>query len=127
MDRFIFRHILGHFCQGKWNLRPVYERIRSVRYQKGKRNVITCITQKLSFLGLYVLLTGLWDFKDILNSRQDRSKNKLVRKNAVTRVHGSCSLQIRAPGYVCLFVCFFCESSIRLVNGNFCSSLLQGI
>ena len=31
---------------------------------------------------------------DILNSRQNRSKNKLVRGNAVTRVHGSCSLQV---------------------------------
>ena len=29
------------------------------------------------------MLTGLWDFKDILNSRQNRSENKLVRENAV--------------------------------------------
>ena len=28
------------------------------------------------------MLTGLRDFKDILNSRQNRSKNKLVRENA---------------------------------------------
>ena len=34
-------------------------------------------------------MTGLWNLKDIQNSRQNRSKNKLVRKNAVTRVHGS--------------------------------------
>ena len=46
----------------------------------------------MSFLGLSVLLTGLWNLKDIQNSRQNRSKNKLVRENAVTRAHGSCSL-----------------------------------
>ena len=33
-------------------------------------------------------MTGLWNLKDIQNSRQNRSKNKLVRKNAVTRAHG---------------------------------------
>ena len=49
-DRFIFRHILWHFFQRKWNVHHVYERIRSIRYQKGKRNVIK--RQKLSFLGL---------------------------------------------------------------------------
>ena len=50
MDRFIFKHILGHFCPQKRNLHHVYERIRSVRYQKGKRSLIK--RQKLSFLGL---------------------------------------------------------------------------
>ena len=90
--RFIFRHILGQFFPRKWNLRHIYERIWSVTYQKGKRNVIK--RQKLSFLGLYVFLTCFWDLKDILNSRQNRSKNKLVRENAVTRVHGGCSLQV---------------------------------
>ena len=49
-DRFIFRHILGHFFQRKWNVHHVYERLRRIRYQKGKRNVIK--RQKLSFLGL---------------------------------------------------------------------------
>ena len=29
------------------------------------------------------MLTGLWDLKDILNSRQNRSEKKLVRENAV--------------------------------------------
>ena len=32
------------------------------------------------------------NLKDVQNSRQNRSKNKLVRKNAVTRAHGSCPL-----------------------------------
>ena len=31
------------------------------------------------------MLTGLWNLKDIQNLRQNRSKNKLVRENAVTR------------------------------------------
>ena len=30
------------------------------------------------------LLTGLWNLKDIQISRKNRSKNKLVRENAVT-------------------------------------------
>ena len=90
--RFIFRHILGQFFPRKWNLRHIYERIWSVTYQKGKRNVIK--RQKLSILGLYVLLTCFWDLKDIVNSRQNHSKNKLVHENAVTRVHGGCSLQV---------------------------------
>ena len=40
----------------------------------------------------WLLRTCLLDFKDILNSRQNNSKNKLVGENAVhvTRVPGSC-------------------------------------
>ena len=39
----------------------------------------------MSFSGVLVLLTGLWE--DIRNSRESRSKNKLVSENAVTRVY----------------------------------------
>ena len=39
-DQFIFRHILGHFFPPTQNLHHVSERIRSIRYQKGKLNVI---------------------------------------------------------------------------------------
>ena len=49
-DRFSFRHILGHFFPRKWNFHHVYECIRSIRYQKGKNNVLK--RQKLSFFGL---------------------------------------------------------------------------
>ena len=63
-----------------------------MRYQNGTLNVIK--RQKISFLGLQVLLTGWWNSKDIQNSRLNRSKNKLVRKNAVTGAHGSYSLQV---------------------------------
>ena len=42
------------------------------------------------------MLTGLWDLKYLLNSRQNRSKNKLVHENAVTEVPGSCSLQAKS-------------------------------
>ena len=44
------------------------------------------------------MLTGLWNLKDIRNSRQNRSKSKLVRGNAVTLAHGSCPLHVWAPG-----------------------------
>ena len=40
IDQFIFRQILGHFFQREENLHHDYERIRSIRYQKGKLNVI---------------------------------------------------------------------------------------
>ena len=50
----------------------------------------------MPFLGVFVLMSGLWDLKDIVNSRQNRSKNKLVSENSVTRAHENCSL--RVPG-----------------------------
>ena len=65
----------------------------SIRYQKGKLNVIK--RQKISFLGLQVLLPGLWNLKDIQISHQNRSKNKLVREIIVTRAYGSCSLRAK--------------------------------
>ena len=49
------------------------ERILSIKYEKAKQNVIK--RSKIPFSGLWVLLTGLWDLKDILISRQNRSKN----------------------------------------------------
>ena len=53
-------------------------------------NVI--LGSKIEFSGPWLLRTCLLDFKDILNSRQNNSKNKLVGEKAVhvTRVHGSC-------------------------------------
>ena len=48
----------------------------------------------MPFLGVLVLMTGLWDLKDILNLPQNRSKNKLVSENAMTRAHGNCSLRV---------------------------------
>ena len=56
-DQFIFRDILGHFFPRKWNLRHIYERIRCIRYQKGKGNVIK--GKKLSFLGVADWFVGL--------------------------------------------------------------------
>ena len=41
-------------------------------------------------------LTLISALKDIQNSRQNRSKNKLVRENAVTQAHESCSLRVMA-------------------------------
>ena len=38
------------------------------------------------------MLNSLWSLKNIQNLRQNRSKNKLVRENAVTQAQGSCSL-----------------------------------
>ena len=48
----------------------------------------------MPFLGVLLLTTGLWDLKDILNLRQNRSKNKLVGENGVTRADENCSLRV---------------------------------
>ena len=41
--------------------------------------------------------TGLWDFKDILNSRQNRSKFKLVLENAVIEYMDVARFRVWAP------------------------------
>ena len=43
------------------------------------------------------MLTGLWNLRDIQNLRQNRSKNKLVRKNAVIK-RMEVALSLWAPG-----------------------------
>jgi len=85
------------------------------------------------------LLTGLWDFKDILNSRQNRSKNKLVGENAVTRTitwkllapgYGSCSyssalyMYFILQGYV-LVPQFFEKSELKSVIAAICELVDQ--
>ena len=54
------------------------------------------------FSGLLVLLTALWNQRDILHSFQKRFKNKLAGENAVTRLHcmecARSSFKKRAPG-----------------------------
>ena len=46
-----------------------------------KENLTLLKGKKISFLGLLKLLTGLWNLKNIQNSLQNRSENKLVREN----------------------------------------------
>ena len=50
----------------------------------------------MPFLAVLVSMTGLWNMKDILNSRKNRSKNKLVSENAVTRERENCPLPVMA-------------------------------
>ena len=59
--------------------RSVYERMWSIKNDK-KLNAIT--RSKTTILKSVGLLTGLWDLKDIVNSRQNCSKNKLEGENA---------------------------------------------
>ena len=72
----IFRHFLGHFFRRKWTLRFVYERIRSIRFEKEKRNFNERV--KIPFSVLKVLLTGSLGLEDLLNLPQNRYKNKLL-------------------------------------------------
>ena len=95
-DQFIFRHILGHFFPRKYNLHHVYERIRSIRYQKGKLNVIK---RQNIFLGLWVLLTGLWNLKDI----QIRAKT-ILNMNWSLKRRDTSAWKLLAPGYRSLFI-----------------------
>ena len=81
----------------KWNLRSVYERIRSIRYQKGKLNAFK--SSEISLLSLQVLLTGLRDLSVNLNSRQNRSKSKLVTDSRPYFIPLGCR-SCRALGYV---------------------------
>ena len=57
--------------------------------------------------------------EDILNSRPNRSKNKLVRENAVTRVDGSCLLQVDILSWLLLIpISCKCER-LGLIIGPF--------
>ena len=51
-------------------------------------------TSKIPFSGLLVLLTGLRNLKDIVNSSQNCSKNRLDGEYVVTRLPRSCSLRV---------------------------------
>ena len=63
-------------------------------YDKWQRKTKRQEKVKNASLGVLVLMTGLWpDLKDILNWRQNCSKNKLVSENAVTRRYKKCSLR----------------------------------
>ena len=57
-------------------------------------------------------MTGLWNSKDIQNSRQNCSKNKLVRENAVTRARG-CYFNITEAGLELIFL---------VLEGGYCLS-----
>ena len=108
---FILRYILKFFFPRTRELCPVHERIiRSRRYDKGKLNVI---------LGLLVLLSGLWDLKDILSSRQNRSKNKLFCENAMTRDIEVARSVLWAPVYTEAPVSLLCKQSEPPLRGSF--------
>ena len=49
------------------------------------------------------MLTGLWNLKEIQNSRQNCSENKLVNENAVTQAYGSCSLRVLRSWSIAIF------------------------
>ena len=63
-------------------------------YDVKKKNFPSLKRQKIPLSGLLVLLTGLRDFKDIVNSSQNCSKNRLDSEYVVTRLPRSCSLWV---------------------------------
>ena len=56
---------------------------------------------KLDILSYLLEQGAKKNLNDIQNSRQNRSKNELVRKNAVTRAHGSCPLWVMGSCFQC--------------------------
>ena len=66
------------------------------KYKEQQRKSTVIKRSKMPFLAVLVSMTGFWDMKDVLNSRKDRSKNKLVSANAVTREHENCPLRVMA-------------------------------
>ena len=68
-------------------------RIWSIRPEQGELNVIKRSKYHLQFCRFW-LVCGTW--QNILNSRQNRSKNKvsIVTKNTVTWVHGKYKLRV---------------------------------
>ena len=96
MNQFIFRHILGHIFPQKKRIST----IRGRRYQKGKLNAKKkIIFRSVSFADLFV------ELKDIQYSPQNRSKNKLVRENALTRAY-----------FKVLFNCSYCHGNFENVK-----------
>ena len=76
-------------------------------------------------LGLSVLLTFLWNLKGIQNSRQNRSKNKLVRENAVTwnllssgygLLHGCICLRVLKESNKGRFDCDSVRNSVLIIS-----------
>ena len=65
------------------------------KYKISKRKTKRNKRHKISFLSLQVLLTGLLNLKDIQNSRQNRSKNKLVHEKR----RDTSAWKLLAPGY----------------------------
>ena len=59
------------------------------------------LSRSVGFADWFVEFTG------IQNSRQKRSKNKLVRENAMTQAQGSCSLRIMRSCMVATCVIFY--------------------
>ena len=88
-DGLFFRYTLGHLSTENGRYTPS-KSVFKVEYVK-KGNSTKCV----------VLLTGLWDLKDVPKSRQNRSKTILVGENFKTRVHGSCSLLVVDCWYTC--------------------------
>ena len=83
------------------------------KYNISKRKTGNVIkTQKLSFFGLWVLLTGLWDLKDILNSAKT-----VLKVNWPVKTPSHEYMEVARSGFwapangklpkCCLFVCLF--------------------
>ena len=108
----ILRCILKFFFPRTWELRPVHERIiRSIKYDEGKLNVVK--SSKVSFSGLLVFPSGLSHQKDIINSRQNLSKNK----NCFVKTPWHEIWKLLALGYWLLFKPrLLCHYSVNKVN-----------
>ena len=94
------------------NLHPVYERIRRIRYQKGKLNVIK--RQKENYIIFSSVGFADWfvEYKRYLNSPQNRSKNKLVHEKR----RDMSSWKLLASGYGLLVINDVIMTSLLLLE-----------
>ena len=105
-----------HFLPRKRKLRSVHERVINIRRDEGKPNVIKRST--MTFSGVLVFMICLRNLKDILNSCQNRSKNKLVSENAAARVHGNCSLRFMGSWHFTLVSFWYKRTGGRTDYGH---------
>ena len=105
------------------------ERIRSIRYQKGKVNVSK--KQMMSFFNWSVGFPDWFVELKGISSRQNRSKNKLFRENSVARAHGSWSLRVIdwvMDSWYCFFYKWrFIISTRTLINFTICESIARRV
>ena len=62
------------------------------------------------------MLTGLWNLPDIQNSRHKRSKNKLVREDAMTQAQVSSRSGLWAP----VWLLYMCDILLQEVTLCYC-------
>ena len=76
-------------CRRRWYLSPLSESFKNYHFQKEAKCKTFLVEMRFIWSGFHNPFRFCW-----LNLGQNRPKNKLVGENAVTEIHGSCSLRV---------------------------------